>query len=137
MTATPFGTDLLDGLHEIEGHAADLIRGLRVTAARLAEERDDARVQRDIAMQMASRETKDRIRERREFQARLRLRDALITSLRATDDDKNRDLRQADARIHELAVALEAAVRELDARQRQTPEPASRWRQFTQRRSRA
>ncbi|ACU71942.1 hypothetical protein Caci_3033 [Catenulispora acidiphila DSM 44928] len=133
MTATPSSTDVFDCIHEIEDHAADLIRGLQVTAARLAEERDSARgerdraqEERDIAMQMASQATKDLVQARTEFEARLRNRDALIASLRATAETRDDKILRLTAHVRELALANEEQQRQLDAAQQQAAPPARR-----------
>lgn len=85
----------------------------------------DLAAQRDIACQMASQATKDLVRvrdEKQAMQAQLDLRDALIESLRLSDDRKTGDLRHLTARVHELALANEELQRQ---RERDQQEPAA------------
>lgn len=81
------------------------VLALKETAARLAAERD-------AAMWMASQATKDQVRERREHLARLRLKDVLITSLRAGRETDASDKRRLNARVLELAVTVEDLQRQ-------------------------
>ena len=129
MTATT-GPTLLEELHALE-----------VTAHRLATERDHAlaeqadlleanlrlQAERDCAMQMAGQAAKDLVRVRTEMQARLDVRDALITSLRAADDSKNDDLRRLNARIRELAVENEDLREQRKRDQQEAPPVRKSW----------
>lgn len=118
------------------------LHALEVTAHRLATERDKAlaerdnaletnrrlQAERDCALQMASQATKDLVRTRKEMQARIDVRDNLISSLRLSDDRKNDDLRRLNARVRELALANENLQRQLDQHQQELPPVRKPWR---------
>lgn len=84
--------------------------------------------ERDCAMQMAAQATKDQDRERREFEGRLKVRDALVDSLRIADDRKNDDLRRLNARVRELAVENEDLRARHEQDQREPPPVRKNWR---------
>lgn len=119
------------------------VHALKVTALRLAAERDQAlaertdlleanrrlRAERDVAVGMASQATKDLVRARGELaevreesEARLALHVNLISSLRISSDAKDAKIRQLSGQLCGLAVADEDLQRQLDAAQ-QEPKP--------------
>lgn len=96
------------------------VRALKETVARLAAERD-------VAFQMASQATKDQDRERREFEGRLKVRDALIDSLRINADRTNADVRHLNARVHQLAVENENLRTQHERDRQETPPARTSW----------
>lgn len=118
------------------------LHALEVTAHRPATERDDAvaertdlaesnrqlRAERDAAFQMAAQATKDLVRERRESEGRLKVRDALIDSLRINADRTNADVRRLSARVRELAVENEDLRARSERDQREPPTVRKNWR---------
>ena len=111
MTAQPTTT---------EPTLQEKVHALEVTARRLVAERD-------CALGMASRATKDLVRVQRESKAQLTLRENIVSSLRIDADSKNDDIRRLTARVHELALANEDLQARLDREQQETPVRRSWW----------
>lgn len=95
------------------------VLALKETAARLAAERD-------AAMQMASQATKDLMSTRTDYEARLKVHDALVESLRIGRETDASDKRRLNARVLELAVTVEDLQQQLDAARQQSVGPAPR-----------
>jgi len=110
MTVT---RSVAEGLTCEEIHA-----GFDALIERLAE----VAAERDCAFKMAAQATKDQLKTRTELDARLKIRDIQIDSLRAGIDGKNAEIRQLTARVRELALVNEDQQRQLDVAQRlETP----------------
>jgi len=116
MTAT---RSVAEGLTCEEIHA-----GFDVLIERLAE----VAAERDCAFKMAAQATKDQLKTRTELDARLKVRDIQIDSLRAGIDGKNAEIRQLTNLNRDLAIRCEDQQRLLDAAQQlEAPAPRRRW----------
>jgi len=117
MTVT---RSVAEGLTCEEIHA-----GFDALIERLAE----VAAERDCAFKMAAQATKDQLKTRTELDARLKIRDIQIDSLRAGIDGKNAEIRQLADLNRDLAIRCEDQQRQLDAAQQlEVPKPRRRWR---------
>jgi len=115
MTVT---RSVAEGLTCEEIHA-----GFDALIERLAE----VAAERDCAFKMAAQATKDQLKTRTELDARLKIRDIQIDSLRAGIDGKNAEIRQLADLNRDLAIRCEDQQRQLDAAQQlETPTPLRR-----------
>lgn len=117
MTITHYATSQDLTCEEIHAGFDALIKRIAELAA-----------ERDAAFQMAAQATKDLVRERRESEGQLKVRDALIDSLRINADRTNADVRRLSARVRELAVENEDLRARSERDQREPPTVRKNWR---------
>jgi hypothetical protein len=111
------GTKTISDIHVREKERATLIHGYNVALAKAKHERDEARKERDYAIEVQTRQVEDNRRlewERDEARAELK---TIVEGSHAALAMKSRDLAQRDRRIAELEAALRETLVPLKALQ--------------------